>query len=147
MSSEKKSLLAEEEKADKGEQPQVDYGSSSSSGSVESAVEDIPPDCIVNSPFLVKIYLNRKRIPGYGLWSLLRQASLYSIYVLIVLLIVYLLNQLDRYTLPITIKYIGFQIGFGNLSCLPNFTLMDDYKVPRSFVYDELMKNCSNLSQ
>lgn len=151
---EKRPLLKSEEAeeaVDAKTQIQADYGSSSGSsehGGDEQEAETIP-GFIADIPCLVTVYKNRARIPGYGLWRLVRQASLYSMYVLIIMLCAYLLNQLDRYTLPITAKYVGFELKFGELRCLPNFTelLSPEYNIPRSVVYTDIIGECRNSTR
>ena len=46
-------------------------------------------------------------------------ASKYSIYVLFLLLLSYLLNQLDRYTVGVTSIPMAQDIHFGDKGCLP----------------------------
>ena len=46
----------------------------------------------------------------------------YSFYVLILLLVAYLLNQLDRYMLAIETTQMGREIEYGDLACLKNLT-------------------------
>lgn len=65
------------------------------------------------------IYEHRKLIPGYGTVQLLKKSRPYAIYVLFVLLLVYLTNQLDRYTLPIVTTTVGADLGYGDMSCQP----------------------------
>ena len=154
---EKRPLLKAEEAengTDSKTQIQAEYGSSSSSeqgvGREEQEAEPVPiPKFITGIPCLVTVYTNRARIPGYGLWRLLRKASLYSLYVLFIMLCAYLLNQLDRYTLPITAKYVGFDLKFGDLRCLPNFTelLSPEYNIPRSVVYTDIIGDCRNSTR
>lgn len=150
---EKRSLLHDEEVPEAEEVPgdvriqHHGYGSSSSSdSSTESVTEEVIPGCISNVPFLVKVYRKRQIIPGYGLWRLLRQASAYSLYVLLIMLLAYLLNQLDRYTFSVTARYVGFDLGFGDLGCLPNFTslLGPEYDIPRRVVYGPVLSDCGN---
>jgi hypothetical protein len=47
-----------------------------------------------------------------------RKGSPYSLYVLIVLLLTYMLNQLDRYALSITSVEAAQELKFGDKSCL-----------------------------
>lgn len=151
MTDEKKSLLeADEAKEDESRSPiQQEYGSSNSSEDGSPTEPEPVPDCIADTPLLVKIYRGRSRIPGYGLWRLFRQASAYSLFVLFVMLMAYLLNQLDRYTLPITAKYVGFDLKFGELRCLPNFTelLSPTYNIPRSSVFGDIIAECRNITR
>ena len=48
-----------------------------------------------------------------------RKASPYSLYVLFVMLVIYMLNQLDRYALSITSVEIAQSLKYGDKSCLP----------------------------
>ena len=66
------------------------------------------------------LYEHRKRIPGYGLYRLLRNSGVYSLYVLFAMLIAYLLNQLDRYTLPIVTEHVGADLRYGEFDCQIN---------------------------
>lgn len=148
---EKKRLLQTEEEEGVEVETHVqrhEYGSSSSSE--ESATTEEPvPQCIANVPWMVKIYRQRSHIPGYGMWRLFREASAYALYVLFIMLLVYLLNQLDRYTFSITAKYVGFELQFGEPRCLPNFTelLSPEYNIPRGDVYGSIMADCRNSTR
>ena len=53
-----------------------------------------------------------------------RSAKPYNLYILFLLLIVYMFNQLDRYTLSITNVEISQSLRFGDKACLklPNAT-------------------------
>ena len=44
----------------------------------------------------------------------------YSLYILVVLMVVYLLNQLDRFVLGIAGKSVARDLQFGKLSCFLN---------------------------
>ena len=55
----------------------------------------------------------------------LGQAGGYSIYVLFILLLAYLLNQLDRYMLAITNPTMARDIGYGGEACLEKLNLPD----------------------
>lgn len=66
------------------------------------------------------IYAHRSSIPGYGAVQLLRKAKPYALYVLFMLLIAYLLNQLDRYTLPVVTTTVGADLEYGDKSCRAN---------------------------
>lgn len=48
------------------------------------------------------------------------KAMVYSIYVLILLLIAYLLNQLDRYMISICTKPMAQDIHYGTQACMKN---------------------------
>ena len=54
-----------------------------------------------------------------------RQAKPYSLYVLMLFLVIYMFNQLDRYTLSITNLEIAQSLKFGDRACmkLPNATI------------------------
>lgn len=47
----------------------------------------------------------------------------YSSYVLLLMLLTYLLNQLDRYMLAITAQPLASDVHFGDLACMINKTL------------------------
>ena len=64
------------------------------------------------------IYLHHKSIPGYGMVYMVRNVKIYALYVLLMMLIAYLLNQLDRYTLPIVTKSAGYDLRYGDLVCM-----------------------------
>lgn len=59
-----------------------------------------------------------KYLPGYGVFRLVKKASPYSLYVLMLLLAAYLLNQLNRYTLPVTTKAVAQDVHYGSKSCM-----------------------------
>ena len=48
------------------------------------------------------------------------QAGAYPLYVLLLLLLTYLLNQLDRYMLAIVTKPMAQEIGYGDKVCMTN---------------------------
>ncbi len=52
--------------------------------------------------------------------ALVGSARPYSLYVLLVLMVVYLLNQLDRFVLGIAGKSLARDLHFGTLSCYLN---------------------------
>lgn len=64
-------------------------------------------------------------------------------FVLLVLLLVYLVNQLDRYTISITAKYVGLDLDFGTLDCMPNVTLFKQEGLKRSYLVHSMMKDCN----
>ncbi len=80
-----------------------------------SDVEDAPP----SNPCLRYLY-EHPSIPGYGMVKLIRGSSIYSLYVLLILLMAYLLNQLDRYTLPIVTTQAGYDLNYGDVVCMTN---------------------------
>jgi hypothetical protein len=49
--------------------------------------------------------------------ALMRSARPYSLYVLVVLMVVYLVNQLDRFVLGIAGKSLAGDLHFGSLGC------------------------------
>ncbi len=49
------------------------------------------------------------------------------IYVLLIMLAVYLMNQLNRFTISITAKYVGADLGFGVPACIPNETYIKEF--------------------
>ena len=49
-----------------------------------------------------------------------RETRVYTIYVLFVLLLAYLVSQLERYTLPIVARPVTQALKFGDKSCLAN---------------------------
>ena len=57
------------------------------------------------------------------------------IYVLLVMLAVYLMNQLNRYTISITAKYVGADLGFGVHTCIPNETYIKEYLKTENMSY------------
>eukprot|EP00118_Oscarella_pearsei_P019960 m.214851 g.214851 ORF g.214851 m.214851 type:complete len:553 (+) comp39821_c0_seq1:96-1754(+) len=57
---------------------------------------------------------------AFAAFKLFRQARVLSIYVLLILLVVYLLNQLDRYTLPIVAKPVAQDLKYGDQKCMGN---------------------------
>ncbi len=92
------------------------YGSSSSSSSDLPPTEDAPKGNKIQQ-FL---YEHRKSIPGYGTAQLIRKAEPYALYVLFALLVAYLLNQLDRYTLPVVTSTVGAELEYGDKACRAN---------------------------
>lgn len=54
-----------------------------------------------------------------GYVQVFRKAKPYSLYVLFIILIAYLINQFDRYALPIVSKDMAQEIHFGDKSCMP----------------------------
>jgi hypothetical protein len=89
------------------------------------------------------LYEHRSYIPGHGMYSLIRKGKVYSLYVLMILLLAYLLNQLDRYTLSSTAKYIGQDLHFGDIDCMPNLTTVAYYNLSRRYYAIDLMKACN----
>ena len=71
------------------------------------------------------LHEHRKIIPGYGAIQLVMRARLYALYVLFLLLLAYLINQLDRYTLPIVTTTVGAELRYGDMSCQPEPNVTD----------------------
>lgn len=69
------------------------------------------------NPVVEFVMTHRTSIPGYGMLKMLKGSSLYSLYVLFILLMVYLTNQLDRYTLPIVTPSAGYDLHYGDIYC------------------------------
>ena len=67
------------------------------------------------------------------------------IYVLFIMLLVYLLNQLDRYTISITAKYVGADVGFGKLDCMPNVSQheLEENGLTRRYFVETLISECN----
>ena len=93
------------------------------------------------------LYHNRERIPGYGVFIMVRKVRLYALYVLLMMLIAYLLNQLDRYTLPIVTKSAGYDLKYGDLICMEthNTTILDLLKDRNDS--KELTDLCTNATK
>ena len=104
---EKQTLLPAEQKINEGK-----YG----------GVEPEAGETSETSPSDVKGFLHRhkEKIPGYGMLQLVKQGGVYSLYVLLALLVVYLFNQLDRYTLPIVTTSVGRDLRYGDKTCQSN---------------------------
>lgn len=92
------------------------YGSASPPPGASYGAEKKRPE----NGVLAFLYDHRASIPGYGMLQMLKQSSVYSLYVLAALLLAYLLNQLDRYTLPIVTSSSGYDLRYGDLSCMKN---------------------------
>jgi hypothetical protein len=60
-----------------------------------------------------------------------RKASPYSLYVLFILFLTFMLNQLDRYALPITNIETAQELHYGDRACLK---LSNQTKAPESCV-------------
>ena len=62
---------------------------------------------------------NEEELPWY------RTLTPYKLYVLLILLVTYLLNQLDRYMLAISSKAMAQEIHFGDKACMKNSSVLD----------------------
>ena len=107
---EKKELLASE---DKEESPPL-YGASVNKPEGVSVNTETRP---IKGGF---IFRHRDKIPGYGVYRMIRGVKPYALYVLLMMLLVYLLNQLDRYTLPIVTTSVGYDLRYGDKVCMAN---------------------------
>ena len=81
------------------------------------AIPYFPPSTSVSSlsPSLLKMALRLN-----SLIALVRHARARSLYGLLVLMVVYLLNQMDRFILGIASKEIGRDLHFAQFACFPN---------------------------
>ncbi len=62
-----------------------------------------------------------------GYIQVFRQAKPYSLYVLIILLLTYLLNQLCRYAFTIVAKEMAQEVHFGDKACMVRKGQSSDY--------------------
>lgn len=90
---------------------QEEVGVLSASSIKEDPSDEPPPNEVKKKAFY-------EYLPGYGVFRLVKNASLYSLYVLMLLLAAYLLNQLNRYTLPVTTKAVAQDVHYGSQSCM-----------------------------
>lgn len=114
MSQEKKPLLSSKDK-------QAD--ASRESGSKEDSAYFHLPEWVRN-------------VPGYGLLLLVKKTKPYNLFVLFMMLMAYLFNQLDRYTLPIVTTLSGPDIGYGDYSCMA---------IPKYAGNASISKQCTNI--
>ena len=114
---EKKELLPEEDKSDSGSYgtPGDEPTGENGGGSVSESSRSYTRSKATNF-----FYKHREIIPGYGMWQLLRKGGVYPLYVLFALLVAYLLNQLDRYTLPVVATAVGGDLHYGDKGCEVN---------------------------
>ena len=97
-----------------------------------------------NNKILGYLYDHRARIPGYGLLNMVMGSSIYALYVLFALLVAYLLNQLDRYTLPIVTASAGYDLHYGDRSCMQNRSLPEDFlKMMKKNDLTDYFDNCT----
>ena len=113
---EKSPLLGSEEGSETGSDEDATIGEEvgvlSASSIKEDAVEEPPAEKKAEKKAFYKY------LPGYGVFRLLKHASIYSLYVLLLLLAAYLLNQLNRFTLPVTTKAVAQDVHYGDMSCM-----------------------------
>ncbi len=107
-SSEKKGLL------EGAEVPEAPYGSAS----VQKHPAEQPTAAGTHNSFVTYISSKRRSIPGYVMLQMIRTAGPYALYALFILLMAYLINQLDRYTLPIVTSSAGYDLKYGDVYCL-----------------------------
>lgn len=123
--SEKKKLLGEGDEPT-GVSPPPKYDDSPPEPEPPSYQQVEEPDSTSSRPHgkvMGYLYDHRATIPGYGMIQMIRGVSIYSLYVLLALLLAYLLNQLDRYTLPIVTTSAGYDLQYGDRSCMKNRNL------------------------
>ena len=125
---ERQSLLRKEQKAPINEE---------SYGGVPSELKDGVGATYHRNKVAQFLHTNKAKIPGYGMLRLVKQSGVYPLYVLLALLVVYLLNQLDRYTLPIVTTSVGADLKYGDKTCqvnpAVNSTLLEDAGFPANF--------------
>lgn len=133
---EKKPLLGYESEEGSDEEASIgeDVGVVSASSIKEDASEEPPAHEKTEKKAFYKY------LPGYGVFRLLKNASLYSIYVLLLLLAAYLLNQLNRYTLPVTTKAVAQVVHYGSRSCMINGATENN-----KWISEQEHKNLSNI--
>ena len=83
------------------------------------------------------LYDHRTSIPGYGMLKMIRGVRIYALYVLLAMLLAYLLNQLDRYTLPIVTTSAGYDLQYGDRSCMKNRKISEDVFVDNNLTQFE----------
>ena len=76
-------------------------------------------------------------VPGYGLLLLVKKTKPYGLYVLFMMLMAYLFNQLDRYTLSIVTTLSGPDVGYGDYSCMA---------IPQYAGTANISKHCTNIT-
>lgn len=88
---------------------------------------------------------HKEKIPGHGMLQLVKRGGVYPLYVLLALLVVYLLNQLDRYTLPIVTTSVGPDLRYGDKTCQVNphvsSTMLED-----AGYFTNFTKKCTSKS-
>jgi len=104
---EKQNLLVNEDVQPEDEPP--NYGSVVGAGPAEAPEQEV---------VVVKRWYSN--VPGYGVYRMILNVHPYSHFVLVMMLLVYLLNQLDRYTLPVVTTSIGYDLQYGDKVCMKN---------------------------
>lgn len=69
----------------------------------------------------------------------------YAVYVLVILLVAYLLNQLDRYLLSIVTMPMAQEIHYGDLQCLHNKSFLGNHSAPNSCQNGSTETRCSAI--
>lgn len=118
---EKEQLLSGEDNSD-------DSDASPQPPTYDSVLKEPPPP--PRNKVVTYFHTHRENIPGYGVIQMIKGVRVYALYVLFMMLMAYLLNQLDRYTLPIVTKEAGYDLKYGDLACMANKTLIDDFDIP-----------------
>lgn len=124
---EKKELLVNDEHAESTSTSPSSYGTATTK---DQAISPSPESGqAVKRSFL---YKHKEKIPGYGVYRMIRGVKPYAHWVLLMMLLVYLINQLDRYTLPIVVTEVGYDLKYGDKICMVNRELnsteMDEAK-------------------
>lgn len=110
-----------------------------------------------SGPVLTFFERHKNSIPGYGMLQMVKSSSIYALYVLFILLLVYLMNQLDRYTLPIVTTSAGYDLHYGDIYCIKNRqvnqSLFKEYNITTNITgicgnetyYDEFLNETLNV--
>ena len=77
--------------------------------------------------------------------ALVKSLRPYSIYVLVVLMIVFLLNQLDRFVLGIASKSLARDLKFGSSACSLNTSILDSVDSNGSNVSTACITTCNGI--
>ena len=69
----------------------------------------------------------------------------YKLYILIMLIVTYLINQLDRYMLGIVTKPMAQEIQYGDMGCMKKAQPSDPTAACNATTKDSLVENFLNL--
>ena len=117
MEEDQKKLLSESGREDSSDS--IDsYGSAEQEPQEDQHEVAAEENRFAGNKVAVFLYKHRKKIPGYWTFQLILRP--YPAYVLVMMLVAYLLNQLDRYTLPVVTTHVGAELHYGDKSCRPN---------------------------
>lgn len=105
------------------------------------------PDVEPDNMCLRFLYVHRKSIPGYGLINMVRNVKIYALWVLLLMLAAYLLNQLDRYTLPILADTLGYDLQYGDIVCMETHNKSVKELFDANNITDDITGMCSNDSK